>query len=69
LTSSQRQAGGHTWKLYTATFQHNPVDLAFRVTPNGTLLVGMVSASDEREVSFVLTQRLRHSGADARSIA
>jgi pimeloyl-ACP methyl ester carboxylesterase len=52
--AGQRQAGGHTWKLYTATFQHNPVDLAFTVTTAGTAMVGMVSASDEHEALLKL---------------
>src|SRR5579859_1247331 len=45
--AGQRQAGGFTWRLYTASFQGNPVDLAFSVSGHTTIMVGMVSAPDE----------------------
>jgi hypothetical protein len=48
----ERKANGLVWKLYVAEFQGNPVDLALAENGTQTLLVTLVSDSEEHDAMY-----------------
>jgi pimeloyl-ACP methyl ester carboxylesterase len=50
--AGRHQANGLTWRLYTAAFKGDPVDLAFAETGDRTLLVAMLSNAEEHDALY-----------------